>query len=107
MSEELDQLQTNPSLVRLLEHYATIGNNDRDVWQDRLMQMDGVTAREMVKLHGELLAQEWVEQNTGMTPILKPGVAAACYRITAGGLRAVQQLRRQGTSPDDTRAGAA
>lgn len=54
------------------------------------MQLEGVPAAELVKLHGELIAYGWVEQNTGVTTILKPGVAACCYRVTAAGKRALR-----------------
>jgi hypothetical protein len=96
MFDELDRLHECAALAALLDHYAQAGAADREAWQDRRMQLDRVEARELIKLHGELLAQGWLEQNTGMTPVLKPGVAAACYRITAAGLRAAKaEGRRQ------------
>jgi hypothetical protein len=55
--------------------------------------MEGVEARQLVKLHGELLAYGWLEQNTGLTPVLRAGAAANCYRITPAGLRALKQVR--------------
>jgi hypothetical protein len=95
MFDELEQLCGDGRLLTLLAHYAEAGSADREAWQDRVMAMAGVAAKELVRLHGELIAYGWVEQNTGLTPVLKPGIAAACYRITGTGLRALKQARRQ------------
>src|ERR1700733_547358 len=67
---------------RHLAHYARLGEASLENWQDRLMQMDGVTAAELSKLHGELIAFGWIEQNTGQVSTLKPGAVPSCYRIT-------------------------
>jgi hypothetical protein len=107
MFDEMAQLQDNTALLLLLEHYADAGGNDCEAWQDRLMQLAGVDSRQLVKLHGELLAQSWVEQNTGITPVLKGGVAAACYRITGAGLRAVRWARKALVAGEKTARGAA
>jgi hypothetical protein len=95
MFEELDELQNDGSLVRLLAHYAQVGLKDREAWQDRVMEMQGLEARELTRLHGLLLAHGWVEQNTGMTPVLKREAAACSYRITGAGLRAMRGLNAQ------------
>jgi hypothetical protein len=88
MEDEGESSSADPRLLLLLIHYATLGAADRMIWQDRLMIMAGVNPRDLHRLHGELIANGWIEQNTGMTPVLKAGVAANCYRITARGLRA-------------------
>jgi len=49
------------------------------------MHLEGVAPPELVKLHGELIAFGWVEQNTGEVPI--------CYRITPAGSRAMRQAQ--------------
>ena len=41
----------------------------REVWQDRLMEMEGAAAKELTQLHGELIAFAWIEQNTGNTAV--------------------------------------
>ena len=87
MFDELERLRDVKELFVLLTHYQQAGQPDRLVWQDRLAVMDGVEPRKLVKLHGELLAYGWLEQNTGAT--------ACCYRITTGGLRALKQVRNQ------------
>jgi hypothetical protein len=93
MFDELERLQSVQELQILLAHYANLGSADRQIWQDRLLEMDGVDWRELVKLHGELLAHGWIEQNTGLTPVLKKGAAPACYRVTSQGVRALRQVQ--------------
>ncbi len=83
MFDELEQLTRREELFRLLGHYAEAGAADREAWQARLAELVGAGPRDLVRLHGELLAFDWVEQDTG---------AAACrYRVTATGLRAFRQ----------------
>ena len=88
MFDEFYRLHECPELVNLLRHYADLGKIDRQVWQDRLMELEGVPPRELSKLHGELIAYDWVEQNTGNVVLGKPGIVTACYRVTRDGLRA-------------------
>jgi hypothetical protein len=90
MIDELDRLRTNVHLHQLLQHYAQLGAADRTIWQDRVMHMEGVGPRDLGRLHGELIAFGWIEQNTGVTSVLQPGVVAGCYRITSQGLRALK-----------------
>lgn len=103
MFDELDRLRNNPRLVELLAHYACLGEADREVWQDRLMQLEGVESRELAKLHGELIAHRWVEQNTGVVPVVKAGEVLGCYRVTAQGQKALRQV--QGLESIDEEAG--
>jgi|YelNatPaOPRAMG01_1025707.scaffolds.fasta_scaffold392090_1 hypothetical protein len=95
MFDELERLRDVKELFALLQHYQQAGEADRQAWQDRLIAMEGVEARQLVKLHGELLAYGWLEQNTGATPALRAGTAAHCYRITPAGIRALKQVRTQ------------
>jgi hypothetical protein len=92
MFDEMDRLRDVKELCRLLAHYQERGAGDRQAWQDRLLEMEGVPPRELVKLHGELMAYGWLEQNTGATPMPLRNAAPGCYRITAAGLRALKQL---------------
>jgi hypothetical protein len=80
MFDELERLGESESLFTLLAHYARAGFADREAWQGRLTQLEGARPEDLVKLYGELLAYDWVEQNTGAVP--------ACYRVTPAGLRA-------------------
>jgi plasmid replication initiation protein len=96
MVDELRRLRDQSRLLRLLEHYARTGAADRDAWQDRLMHMDDLDARGLTKLHGELLACEWLEQNSGVVPRIERGMVPGCYRITVGGLRALKRAAQAG-----------
>src|SRR5262249_47873466 len=91
--DELERLRNSEGLVRLLDHYVRLGQGNPDTWQDRLMCLEGVDLVGLAKLHGELIAFSLVEQNTGQTPVLKAGVVAACYRVTAAGTRALQSIQ--------------
>ncbi len=102
MFDELDRLGDDENLFALLAHYARLGAADREAWQDRLMQMDGARAEELVRLHGELIAYDWVEQNTGAVSAARAGAVPQCYRVTPAGLRAF----RQGTAHRPAKAAA-
>jgi hypothetical protein len=93
--DELDRLKAKPNLLQLLTHYADLGAFSREMWQDRLMAMEGVDSPEMSRLHGDLIAFNWIEQNTGNAPGIKAGVVPACYRVTLNGLRAIEQIKAQ------------
>jgi hypothetical protein len=93
LSDGWPRLRQSEALARLLTHYADLGAADREAWQDRRMGLEGVEPRDLVRLHGALIACGWVEQNTGATAVLRPGAVAACYRVTAAGLRALRQAR--------------
>jgi hypothetical protein len=92
MFDEFDRLRDVKELQSLLVHYGTLGESDRTVWQDRVCSTDGVEPRELVRLHGELIAYGWIEQNTGMVAGARRGSAPSCYRITTTGVRALKQL---------------
>jgi len=94
MFDEMDRLRTSPHLLELLSHYANHGEANREAWQRRLMQMDGADACHLTKLHGEMIAFGWVEQNTGEIP--------ACYRITPAGLRAARLSQTQKADDEDS-----
>lgn len=90
--EDVERLRDNPQLQHLLTHYADLGKNDRKIWQTRLMEMDGLAPAQITKLHGDLLAFECVEQDTG--------AQRAAYRITPLGIRSLK-LAVQGVAEDD------
>jgi hypothetical protein len=107
MFDELELLRGSPELQRLLGHYAAADDDGREAWQDRLMHLEGVEPRELVRLHGLLLAAGWVEQNTGNTPVLRPGAVPCCYQVTPAGRRAVRQARGGAAAGDEGEAVAA
>jgi hypothetical protein len=90
MLHEIDRLRNTPHLHELLGYYA-----NREAWTKRLMQMEGVEPKELVTLHGELIAFEWAELNTGQTP--------NCYRITRAGRQALEQVQAsEETKPESS-----
>jgi len=98
MLDEVDRLRKNHHLLELLNHYAHLGAEHREAWQGRLIQIEGLDPAEISKLHGELIAFGWAEQNTGQVP--------SCYRITLAGLRAVRQAKAQENEDDDLQEAA-
>lgn len=90
--DELDRLRSNADLFGLLCHYARLAEAHLEAWHDRLMHLEGVEPPQMARLHGELIAFAWVEQNTGQMP--------ACYRITLAGWRAIKQVEWQGNEEE-------
>src|SRR4051812_18530558 len=107
MFDELQRLRDRVTLNRLLTHYTDLGAADRQLWQDRVMALDGVEAKELTGLHGELIAHGWVEQNTGVPPALRPGAVPGCYRVTAAGLRALRQAQAPEADDGDGLSAAA
>lgn len=92
--DELEQLRNHTKLSLLLGHYVNAAAADRDAWLDRCMRFDNVNPPELSRLHGELIAQGWLEQNTGVVAHAGAGICAACYRATSEGRRALQQSMR-------------
>ncbi len=86
------RLRENAHLLALLSHYARLGSEDRTAWRDRLMQMDEVESSQLTVLHGELIAFDGIEQNTGHAVLLPDGTLSACYRVTQNGLREFRRL---------------
>jgi hypothetical protein len=104
MFDELDRLRTDDNLQALLSHYATLGEPNRETWQDRLMECGNISRESLVRLHGELLAHGWIEQNVGILPLLRAGALPLCYRVTAAGLRALIRARELETDESLPRA---
>ena len=64
LSDGWPRLRQSEALARLLSHYADLGAADREAWQHRRMDLEGVEPRDLVRLHGQLIARGWLEQNT-------------------------------------------
>lgn len=92
MDDVIDRLRESAPLRELLAHYAVAP--DLAVWQDRLMQFDGVSPQGLVALHGELLAHQLLEQNTGVVGKVVAGAVPGCYRATRAGHRALAAAAR-------------
>ena len=86
------RLRENAQLLALLGHYAQAGAEDQAAWRDRLMRLDGVGPEQLTALHGELIAFDGIEQNTGHAVLLPDGTLSACYRVTQHGLREFRRL---------------
>jgi hypothetical protein len=99
MFDDLERLRQIPGLRELLAHYAALADNGREVWQDRLMSLDGVDSSALSKLHGELIAWGWIELNAGCFGMSKAGAVAGFYRVTTTGLRV---LRRAAADHDES-----
>lgn len=95
MFDEMDRLHEEKDLCQLLQRYHDLARPDRQAWQDRVQELEGIEPRVLVRLHGELLAHAWIEQNTGLTPNARRGLTPSCYRITAAGIKALKQLRAE------------
>jgi len=95
MFDELQSLVEDAQLRALLAHYARAGAADPQAWQDRVMRMDDIRVEDLIQLHGELIAYEWIEQNTGVLPAPRTGQLPQCYRVTAAGLRALRQAQAE------------
>lgn len=92
MVDDVDRLSGDARLAELLAHYANLGKPDRNVWQHRVMEMEGLEQKELSWLHGELIAFDLIEQNTGhMSSDAEPG-GPRCYRVTLHGLRVMARL---------------
>jgi hypothetical protein len=98
MLDEMERLRQVRPLFALLGAYHERSAGDRLAWQERVREAGGVAGRDLVRLHGELLAYGWIEQNTGATATTAAGTAA-CYRITAAGVRALRQAREEQPAP--------
>jgi hypothetical protein len=86
------RLRENAHLLALLTHYAQLGSEDRTIWHARLMQLEQIDSKELTSLHGELIAFNWIEQNTGNAKYFPDGTLGCCYRITHEGLREYRRI---------------
>jgi hypothetical protein len=90
MFDEIQRLRETPELFQLLSSYASAGVADPEAWQDRIIVLDGADPKSLTKLHGELIAFGWIDQNTGNYSIGEVGAVRNCYRVTAAGKRALK-----------------
>lgn len=84
MLDNLERLRNNPQLLQLFGHYARLGEANPEAWHPRLMVMESDGRVDLVKLHGELIAFDYIDQNTGHTP--------CSYRLTRAGLKALREI---------------
>jgi hypothetical protein len=91
--DDLERLRQDPRAIELLAYYAALGTPDRSVWQKRLGTMEGIDAKELSRLHGELIAFDWIEQNPSRNSAAPGSVQAGVYRITSHGVRDLCQVQ--------------
>jgi hypothetical protein len=84
MLDNLDRLRNSPQLLQLFTHYAELGEVNPEALHPRLTQLNCDGRVDLVKLHGELIAFNWIEPNTGQTP--------CNYRLTRAGRNAMQEI---------------
>ena len=83
MDDELDGLRDVPALRDLLAHYTTLAANDKQAWHDR-HKPEGESPRALSRLHGELIANGWIELNPAFA-------VTGCYRATRAGIKALER----------------
>lgn len=84
MFDEVQALRESADLHALLAHYIQAADSDRQAWQPRYSVLEGCEPRKLSRLHGTLLAEGWLEQNTG-------SIAPGSYRVTGAGVRAFRR----------------
>ncbi len=84
MLDNQERLRNDPQLMQLFSHYAKLGETNPEAWHTRLTQLDCDGRVDLVKLHGELIAFNWIEPNTGQTP--------CNYRLTRAGRKTMQEI---------------
>jgi hypothetical protein len=85
----MDEITCDVGTMALLRHYCGMDELClASSWHDRAMVLGDATPEELTRQHGELLAREWIEQNTGVVPKLRRNSVPECYRITEEGWRA-------------------
>ncbi|NBO92283.1 MAG: hypothetical protein EBV06_08215 [Planctomycetia bacterium] len=85
MIDEVQALRESRDLYELLSYYAQLAILDRQAWLPRRSELPGCEPRKLSRLHGTLIAEGWLEQNTGS---IRPG----SYRVTGAGLRALKRV---------------
>lgn len=83
--DEKESGLTDKRLTSLLGHYVRGNEQNREMWQNRVMEVPGIRPEELVRLHGRLLASEWIEQNIGAG-------LTDCYRATTAGRKAFKLI---------------
>lgn len=84
-------LRENPQLRSLLEAYRARKTALPDAeWHDRVMEMGNVDSMTLVRLHGLLLANGWIETRVDRESFAQPGILRCCYRASPEGLRALR-----------------
>lgn len=84
MLDSLERLRTDPQLLHLFSLYADLCESNPEMWHPRLTQLEDDERADLVKLHGELIAFDLIEQNTGQMPCR--------YRLTRAGIKTFREI---------------
>ena len=106
MFDEIEHLRDNSKLFQLLSYYVQAAEMNPEIFQDRLMVLEGVESKEMARMHGQLLAQNWIEPNSIAVPVVEGGTVPYCYRATRAGVRVFRQLSIEGYAAELDRQAA-
>ncbi len=90
MLDDVECLRTNSPLLQLLKHYTDRAQPNPELWQDRVFALKGVESTDLTKLHGDLLANGWIEWAFSTE---RP---SACYRVSSEGVRALRLVDGDG-----------
>lgn len=86
-------LDSNTNLRLLLMQYRQQREQTPErEWQDRVMELGEVSANDLSKLHGLLLAQGWLDIQVSREAFQVPGQLTQCYKITREGLQALRMV---------------
>ncbi|MFZ9792714.1 MAG: hypothetical protein ACO3GX_09980 [Gemmataceae bacterium] len=90
----MSESQSMDLIKSLLMRYYRPSSEERSAWQARVMELEGATSNEITKMHGELIAQGWIEQNLE-TILGRDGGSflQSSYRITPSGVRTTKGLQ--------------
>lgn len=73
----------------LLEYQRRKDADPQADWHDRVMEAAGVEPARLIKLHGVLLANGWIETRVHREGFDTAGLVRRAYRLTAEGKRAL------------------
>ncbi len=90
MRAEQPRFRNDPRVYQVLGHYDKRDAVGPAPWRERLMDIPGVAAAELSRLHGLLLAYGWIVQGPALGDDGR--CLSSCYRITPAGQRALHHF---------------
>jgi hypothetical protein len=82
-----DAESVDPRMVALLKHYAPSTAEERDRWHERVGEWPGASERDLARVHGDLIAADWLEWGLHN--------CEGRYRVTAAGRSALRRIQNQ------------
>lgn len=94
--EDIELLQHEPELKRLLEYYLRAERHAVDTpdgrWVDRVMVWDLAEPPQLTRFHGILIAHGWLDARLSLDTFGDADRPRRCYRISREGRRALAWL---------------